>query len=257
MSDATDRNDDTGEPTAGATGGPTDDQPPPRPTVRALAVVIALVGVAGFAALFGTAVGAVWLAAETFVVAAGSPLADRLWFLGLLAVPAAAFLFVTLAADADLERPTWPEGHPPLVDAWLLAFSAAGTVTVAVATPNWPGVIVLAGVAAGLLAAYLLAPLWLARRCLARPRWGPGVATIVAAPLVVAVAGFAVAAPVVEGEAGGIAGGLTLLMGGTLLPFGAASVSPGPRPLARALAVELSRTGGRIRRGVRWLAVWR
>lgn len=161
--------------------------------------------------------------------------------LGLLAMPAAVFLFVALYDDADLRRPTWPDGHPPLADAWLLAVVAFAAVTALLWTPAWPEL--LRGVAIGALwfVAFALAPVWLARRCLARASWELGTMAVVVTLLLlvwVGVAGVVLPTTTAPVE-------VAVAAPGVVAPYWLAARSPGPSVLGRRAARRLP---GEVRR---------
>lgn len=214
--------------------------------VRALRVAVSLVAVLGYALAFGAALAALGVGIEFLLGSTTGPPAALLFELGLLAVPAATFLFVALYDDADLQRPAWSGDHPPLSDAWLVALATAGVATVALRSSAWHRLVELAGFLAAGIAAYVAVPLWLARRCLRRPSWTLGALSVLLAPLVLA-GGLVVlaltASPAVASPTGAIAAGAVALVG-TAVPYGLAYASPGPDALAERLAGALRRVGG-------------
>lgn len=212
--------------------------------VRSLRVAISLVAVFGYAILFGAGVGTVGATLESLGGALGHDRIRRLYIGGALALPAATFLFVALYDDADLTLPEWPDGHPPLWDAWLLVLATSGAVTVALSTSAWPELVGLVGWAAAAVACLAL-PFWLARRCLRRPSWTLGGLGLLTAPLVVVAAFLAVA--VLE-DAGPAFSAVTALVGFTV-PYGLAYASPGPHRLAHRLGGALGRAGAALRVG--------
>jgi hypothetical protein len=223
------------------------------PRVRALRLSISTLVVLGFVASLSAAAGGV-VALGRWVIDAGlvgdtTMAAEQRLVAGVaLLVPAASFLFLALYDDAELRRPAWPDGHPPLVDAWLLVLSAYGLVTLALATPGWPWAVRVGGWVAALLAAYGVVPVWLGWRCLAEPSWVLGLLAGLAA-LVVPVGATAVAVALLQGTTGpgGVATALVLALAGVAVPYGFAVLSPGPVPLSRAAAATLERATDRLR----------
>lgn len=158
----------------------------------------------------------------------------------LLLLPVVTMAYLVLLDGSDVARPSWPDGHPSLVDAWLLAVVAAAAVTVALWTPAWPEI--LHGVAFGAVwvVAYALAPVWLPRRCLARPNWELGTLAVVVTLLLllwVGVAGVVLPPTTTPTEVAVAAPGL-------VAPYWLAAQLPAPAALGR-------RAAGALRGGVR------
>lgn len=212
----------------------------------ALTAIVSFGAVLGYALCFGAAVGAVGTGVTAIGLDAG--VEGRLLALGGLLVPPAAFLFVALHDDATLTRPEWSRGHPPPGDAWLVAMVGLGTAVLVLPPALLPGPLALAGWGAALLAAYAVAPFWLARRCLDRPSWALGGLTLLVAPLVVLVAVIAVGAWF--SRASGLVA-LTAAVVGTTLPYGMAAATPGPDGQVAGLRRAAARLPGALRRALR------
>jgi hypothetical protein len=223
------------------------------PGVRALRLSISTLVVLGFVASLSAAAGGA-VALGRWVIDAGvvgdtTMAAEQRLVAGVaLLVPAASFLFLALYDDADLRRPSWPDGHPPLADAWLLVLSAYGLVTLALATPGWPWAVRVGGWVAALVAAYGVLPVWLGWRCLAEPNWVLGLLAGMAA-LVIPVGATVVSVALLRNTTGGgaVATAVVLAVAGVAVPYWLATLSPGPVPLSRASAAALGRVRSRLR----------
>lgn len=215
--------------------GGRDDQPR---SVRSLRFAISLVAVVGYTFVFGAAVGAighlvfdsVWIAEIEPVVAL------RIIGGAAMFLPVAAFLYVALYDDADLTRPGWLDGHPPLVDAWILVLGASAIVTVSLSHPDGQNALWEFGWVVAGAAAYLALPLWLARRCLRQPSWVLGSMTVLLTPLL--LVGAAIATAGLPLERMPVAAAVAVV--GSAVPYGLAAASPGPDRLAVRVVELLS-----------------
>lgn len=198
---------------------------------RLVRLTTSLTAITAYVLLFAGATGATFaLVGDGLETLAGTTWSAQvpLYGIGMLSLPAAGFLFLALYDDADLRRPTWPDGHPPLADAWLLVVLAVGVVVTVLPTAAWPTGLRLAGYAAAILGAGVGVPLWLARRCLRRPSWVLGGLAVLLGP-VLAVAAFA-GLTALRQEPPFVA--LAVAAAGGVPPYWLARRSPGPDALA-------------------------
>jgi len=240
---------------ADATSGPSDEEL----VERAVRVGVSLAAVFGFVLTFGAGAGAVLGLQMQALHAAGVPNFDPVaeeavlfvvYAVHAVVLPVGAFLFLAMYDDADVQRPAWPERHPPASDAWLLVLGAAGLATVALPTPAWPDVLRLAGGVAAGLTCFLALPLWLGRRCLRHPGYLLGALAVLVTPLVAVVGLFAVAMLGAEEPLPGtrLLAVASVAAAGVAVPFKFAHWSPGPRPLARRIIRALGPLVTRLRR---------
>lgn len=206
-------------------------------SVRSFRLGISLTAIFGYVLVFGAAVGAIAILLRT-LPSYWIESIDPTWVLGAgaLLLPGAAFLFVALYDGAELTRPAWLDGHPPLVDVWLLVFGASGVVAIALSgRVNIRVLWDLGWLAAG-TTAFLGLPLWLARRCLRRPSWLIGALSLLLAPLL--PVGALLATNVLPLHRPGLA--VVVALGGTAIPYGLVAASPDPDRLA-VRTIELLR----------------
>lgn len=207
-------------------------------------IAVLLSGSVGFATSFGLAavVGFGLLTAA----ASGAEWVERLL---ILLLPAVTVAYLVLLDGATVGRPTWPDWHPPLADAWLVVAVGYGAFALgleAYADP-WLADAAPAGWPTLVLAVFVAGPPWFARRCLRPPSWTVAVLGVVVAPmaplfglLVRRMLGLpfdATDAPMLSAAVAAVA---------AVVPFTVAALAPDPETVALGLVARSRRARGTV-----------